>query len=180
VEHPSPTRERGYLDTDYWGFRFPDRRSVFDLTTIRQRWLRDLTWDYLADLLDGSHRPRTQGVFEQVRRSMVCFSTYLLDCDPERGHQPETLSQATTRGFVADYTRRVTQHQPTRGVFNKDGTPSPATTISYSLALNALRRVMRAAMDSGAATALGLPREFIVALPFGGTTSARNPRPFSD
>jgi SulP family sulfate permease len=39
---------------------------------------------------------------------------------------------------------------------------------------------MRAAMDSGAATALGLPREFIVALPFGGTTSGRNPRPFSD
>lgn len=174
------TRERGYLDTDYWGFRFPDRRSVFDLTAIGQRWLRDLTWDYLADLLDGSHRPRTQGVFEQVRRSMVCFSTYLLDCDPERGHQPARLSQATARGFVADYTRRVTQHQPARGVFNKDGTPSTATTITYSLAVNALRRVMRAAMDSGAATALGLPRDFIVALPFGGTTSARNPRPFSD
>lgn len=111
---------------------------------------------------------------------MVCFSTYLLDCDPERGHQPTTLSQATARGFVADYTRRVAGRQPTRGVFNKDGTPSTATTISYSLYLNALRRVMRAAMDSGAAAALGLPREFIVALPFGGTTTARNPRPFSD
>ncbi len=65
-------------------------------------------------------------------------------------------------------------------MFNKDGTASTATNLSYSMTLNALRRVMRAAMDGGTAAAIGLPREFIVALPFGGTTAVRNPRPFSD
>lgn len=176
----SDTRELGYLDTNYWGFRFPERRSVFDLTSIGQRWLRDLTWDYFADVLDGPNRPRTQGVVEQVRRSIVCFSTYLTDCDPDRGQQPAALNRATAQGFVADYTRRVANHQSSRGVFNKDGTASTATELSYSLTINAVRRVMRAAMDGGAAAAIGLPREFIVALPFGGATSVRNPRPFSD
>ncbi|EID81578.1 hypothetical protein W59_02446 [Rhodococcus opacus RKJ300 = JCM 13270] len=176
----SDTRELGYLDTNYWGFRFPDRRSVFDLTSIGQRWLRDLTWDYLAERLDEPNRPRTQGTFEQLRRSIVCFSTYLTDCDPDRGQQPAALTRATAQDFVADFTRRVANQEPCRGVFNKDGTASTATNLSYSMTLNALRRVMRAAMDGGTAAAIGLPREFIVALPFGGTTAVRNPRPFSD
>ena len=62
------TRELGYLDSNYWGYRFAGRRATFDLTPIPQRWLRDLTWDYLANVLDGPRRPRTAGPFEQVRR----------------------------------------------------------------------------------------------------------------
>ena len=67
-----------------------------------------------------------------------------------------------------------------RGVFNVNGQPSIATATTYPLIMNALRRVMRWAMDSGAASRIGLPREFIVAIPHGGTTSMKNPRPFSD
>ncbi|MGH3288414.1 MAG: hypothetical protein ACRDPD_27655 [Streptosporangiaceae bacterium] len=62
------TRDAGYLDTDYWGFRFPGRRSPFDLSSIPQRWLRELGWDYLAFVLDGPRRPRTAGPLEQARR----------------------------------------------------------------------------------------------------------------
>jgi len=174
------TRELGYLDPNYWGFRFPDRRSVFDLTAIEQRWLRDLTWDHLADVLDGPNRPRTHGAFEQIRRSIVCLSTYLRDCDPDRGATPAPLSQDTARAFVTDFTRRVGNGQPVRGMVNVDGSSSPATQISYGLTMNAVRRVMRTAMDSGAAAAIGLPREFIVALPYAGSNVRRNPRPFSD
>jgi integrase len=174
------TRRLGYLDTNYWGFRFPHRRSVFDLSTITQPWLQDLTWQYLADVLDGPNRPRTQGSFETIRRSIVSFSHYLHECDPDRGEVPGALSPATARGFVADFTRRVSDRKPVRGMVNADGSSSPATQVSYALALNALRRVMRTAMDSGAAQAIGLPREFIVALPYGGSTVTRNPRPFSD
>ena len=53
------TRDLGYLDPNYWGYRFPGRRSAFDLTPITQRWLRDLSWDYLANVLDGPRRPRS-------------------------------------------------------------------------------------------------------------------------
>jgi len=135
---------------------------------------------YRADVLDGPNRPRSQGVFEQVRRSIVCLSSYLRDCEPSQGSVPAALSQATARGFVADFTRRVSTHQPIRGVVNKNGSPTAASAISYALTMNAVRRVTRTAMDSGAADAIGLPREFIVALPYGGSTVKRNPRPFSD
>ena len=176
----SDTRDLGYIDTNYWGFRFADRRSPFDLTPISQRWLRDLTWDYLADRLDGPRRPRRQGTFEQARRSLVCFSAFLAEHDPDRGSTPATLGQATARLFVADFTRRVAEGQPALGMFNLDGSASTATPTTYSLSMNGLRRVMRWALESGAAEAVGLPREFIVAIPAGGAVSFKNPRPFSD
>jgi integrase len=176
----SDTRELGYIDPNYWGFRFPNRRSVFDLTAISQRWLRDITWDYLANVLDGPRRPRTAGTFEEIRRSVVCFSAFLTDCDPGLGASPATLTENTAREFVADFARRVTNHQPVRGVFNVDGSSSPAKQISYALSMNALRRVMRWALDTGTAAAIELPREFIVAVPTGGALSHKNPRPFSD
>jgi len=174
------TRELGYLDTDYWGFRFPQRRSVFDLTAIAQPWLRDLTWEYLADVLDGPARPRTQGPFDAIRRAMVSFGDYLTERAPDRGNSPAQLTAATARGFVADFTKRIGNGQPTRGMVNSDGSSSPASQTTYQLTMNAMRRVMRAALDSGAAEAIGLPREFIVAIPYGGNTVKRNPRPFSD
>src|SRR6266700_1877821 len=46
--------------------------------------------------------------------------------------------------------------------------------------MNAVRRVMRCAMDTGAAAHAQLSREFIVSIPYGGALSHRNPRPFSD
>jgi integrase len=83
-------------------------------------------------------------------------------------------------GIVADYARRVSDLQPVRGVFNVDGSPSPATQTSYKLAVNGLRRVLRRALDTGVAEAIRLPREFIVAIPSGGMVFHKNPRPFSD
>ena len=174
------TRDLGYVDTNYWGFRFPDRRSAFDLTAISQRWLRDITWDHLADVLDGPARPRTAGPIEQVRRSLVCLSAYLRECDPFGGGRPDALTGSTGKGFVADITSRVTGRQPVRGVVNRDGSTSPATPTSYALTMNAVRRVLRWALESGAAATAQLPREFVVAIPFGRSPSSKNPRPFSD
>ena len=99
------TRELGYLDTNYWGFRFPDRRSAFDLTCIPQRWLRDLTWDYLASELDGPGRPRTQGSFETGRHAIASFGTYLADCDAQHGEVPSALSDSTAREFVGAFAK---------------------------------------------------------------------------
>lgn len=174
------TRDLGYIDPTYWGFRFGERRSVFDLTAIGQRWLRDLCWDHLAARLEGLRRPRTPAAFEETRRAVVCFSVFLADCDPQGGRDAALLGEATAREFVADYRRRVANGEPARGVFNVDGAPSTATPLSYSRAMNALRRVMRWALESGAATDVGLRRELIVAFPTGGNLPQRSPRPFSD
>jgi integrase len=174
------TRELGFVDTNYWGFRFPDRRSAFDLTGISQRWLRDLTWDYFAGQLDGPDHARTASPFEQARRSMVCFGAYLSECDPQRGMAPGALSESTARDFAADLQRCVSNGRPVRGIFRVDGQPSTATQTTYSLTLGSLRRVMRWAMDSGTAASCGLPRQFIVAIPYGGQVTMRNPRPFTD
>jgi len=172
------TRGAGYVDTSYWGFRFPDRRSPFDLSVIPQQWLRDLGWDYLAAMLDGPRRPRTAGPIEAARRALVCLGAYLSDCAPYQGEQPGTLTAATARRFVADFRRRVTAGGPVRGIFNVDGSPSAATASTYSLTMNAVRKVMRWALEEGTPT--GLPREFIVAIPAGETRASNNPRPFSD
>lgn len=174
------TRDLGYIDPAYWGFRFRERRSVFDLTAIAQRWLRDLCWDHFAARFEGPRRPRTPAAFEETRRAVVCFSAFLNDCDPQRGRDPALLTEATAREFVADYRRRATSNEPVRGVFNVDGTPSLATPLAYSRTMNALRRVMRWALESGTATDLGLRREVIVAFPTGGKLPERSPRPFSD
>ncbi|MGH3288413.1 MAG: tyrosine-type recombinase/integrase [Streptosporangiaceae bacterium] len=58
------------------------------------------------------------------------------------------------------------------------GSPSLATASTCAITLNALRKVMRWALEEGSPG--GLPREFIVALPAGETRARRNPRPFSD
>jgi integrase len=108
------------------------------------------------------------------------LSAYLRECDPFGGARPETLTGSTGREFVADFTRRVTGRQPMRGLANRDRSTSPASPTTYALTMNAIRRVLRWALESGTAHPAGLPREFIVAFPFGGAPSSKNPRPFSD
>jgi integrase len=172
------TRQAGYLDPGYWGVRFPDRRSAFDLTAISQQWLRDLGWDYLASVLDGPGRPRTAGPFEQARRSLACLSAYLRDRAPFAGEQPGALDAGTARGFAADFRQRVAAGQPARGMFNLDGSPSAASEVTCSTTMNAVRKMMRWALEQGRPGAP--PRDFLVAFPPGQARTRRNPRPFSD
>ena len=58
------SRDAGFIETDHFGIRFPERGSHFDLTGIVQRWLRVLPY-YLADLLRSPSCPRTGGTFDQ-------------------------------------------------------------------------------------------------------------------
>ena len=66
---PAEARDAGFLETEHFGVLFPHRMSHFDLTSIPQRWLRDLTWDYLADLLRSPRCPRSGGPFDGYRRA---------------------------------------------------------------------------------------------------------------
>lgn len=76
------TKEAGFLETDHFGLRFKNRASHFDLTQVRQRWLRDQLWDYIADrfLTDP---PRSLSPINVVRRGCVELSSYLEAFTPD-------------------------------------------------------------------------------------------------
>jgi integrase len=174
------TRALGYIDTWHWGFRFPNRRSPFDLTAIRQNWLRELAWDFFADSFDSPSRNRTQSSTEGTRRAIVSLSTYLHELAPRHGNQPELLTESHARGFVADLTRRAERGEPVLGVFLANGDAPDATEQTRSIYLGAIRRVMRWGLERGATDAQGLPREFVVHFPPGGGVPSRRPRPLPD
>ena len=63
---PAETKDEGFIETDHFGVRFDQRASHFDLTAIPQRWLRDLVWDHLAELMRS---PRARAPAESSTRS---------------------------------------------------------------------------------------------------------------
>ncbi|MFC9095985.1 hypothetical protein [Streptomyces sp. NPDC057072] len=48
-----------FPETERFGVRFPGRSSYVDLTCISQRWLRNLLWDHIADVLRSPTCPRS-------------------------------------------------------------------------------------------------------------------------
>ena len=118
----SDTRDLGYIDTNYWGFRFADRRSPFDLT---------------ADLAALAARPHLGLPGRQVGRPEAPSPTGNLRAGPPLAGvlqrlpgrtrprpgcpAPATLTEATATVFVADFTRRVADGEPALGMFNMDG-----------------------------------------------------------
>jgi hypothetical protein len=74
---PAPTHDRakehcsidaaGYIDFEHFGRRIAKLNNKFDLALIPQRWLRDLLWDHLADLLRSVNCPRSRRTFFVIR-----------------------------------------------------------------------------------------------------------------
>ncbi len=176
----SESRDLGYIDPLHWGFRLENRRSPFDLRAISQDWLRTLTWDLIATIFDSPDRPRTQSSLEQLRRCSVNLSAYLEWSVPDGGADATQLTEDIGRAFVADLTRRAQNGEPQLGLYLVDGQASTATELSKSQTFNGLRRLMRYALDSGIADAIGLRRDFMLAFPEGKQRHSKRPRPLSD
>jgi integrase len=177
---PAQSREAGFIETDHFGIRFSDRNSHFPLTGISQRWLRDLLWDYLADLLRSPRCPRTAGPVDAARRGITELGAFLELDAPTGGHDPAGLSGEHMERFVADQRHRARDQLPSLAMKTTDGKPSTVTALTRSLVFNAVRVVLRDAMETGKAERLGLGREFIVAMPTAGGAPLRARRPFSD
>jgi integrase len=177
---PDDTREAGFIDTDHFGVRFTYRGSFIDLKPIAQRWLRDLVWDQMAETLRSVHCPRRGGPFDILRRAATELGAILLTHAPTGGHNPAVLRAEHMDRFVADMRRREREGLPSTVITDAKGNPTPITAITRSCSFNALRRLLRTAMDNGAAGRLGLDREFIVAIPYGDTPPSRARTPFSD
>jgi integrase len=178
---PAEAKDAGFLETEHFGVLFPHRMSHFDLTSIPQRWLRDLTWDYLADLLRSPRCPRSGGPFDGYRRAALELGVFLELEAPHGGHDPTVLRGEHAQRFVADQRHREREGLESLAVKRPGGAAGIVTTTTRSVVFNAIRKLLRDALDTGVADQLGLDREFITALPTAGATTGRTARrPFPD
>jgi len=85
------------------------------------------------------------------------------------------------RRFVADQRHRERESLPSLAMKRPDGTASIVTTTTRAIVFNAVRKILRAALDDGVTDRIGLGREFIVAAPNAGVSIGKTPRrPFPD
>ncbi|MEU1034478.1 site-specific integrase [Streptomyces mirabilis] len=177
------TRDAGYIETEHYGVRLTNHRSHIDLSAISQRWLRDLLWDW-TDLRLTTDPPRSGSPIIRLRRACVEISAYLEAEAPGGGHDPTVLTQDHMLSFVADQWHRAehglkplgVHHRTDRGVAHA----ADVNKLQVARVFDGMRTVLRDAMDAGRAEQIGLAREFIVALPSGGSGKGRRRRPFSD
>ena len=174
------TRESGFLHTEHFGVRFKHRDCAFDLTRVSQRWLRDLLWDEMAEILQSASPPRTGSPLDQRRRACVELSAFLEATCADGGHDPRQLTGDHMLRFVADQRRRARDRLPALGLRADSDTPSVLSEPTRQNIFNNARRILRKAMDSGVAEQIGLGREFITALPHGGGVEIKKRRPFPD
>jgi hypothetical protein len=177
---PADTREAGFIETGHFGVRFPGRASHIDVTEVTQRWLRDLLWDHLAELMRSAHRPRCGGPVDYLRRACIELSAFLAADAPGGGHDPAALRAEHAQRFVSDQQHRARHGLASQGVKGPGGAPSTVTANTCCLVVNGVRRILRDAMDSGVAERLGLGREFITAIPAARHQRSRARRPFPD
>ena len=177
---PDDSRDAGFVETDHFGVRFPERASHVDLTAVPQRWLRNLLWDYLADLLRSPSCPRSRGPIDNVRRGITELGVFLEFDAPDGGHDPTGLTVEHMQRFVADQRHRERDGLPSLAMTRVDGTPSTVTTVTRGIVFNSVRKVMRDTLDSGRADQLGLDRQFLTAMPAAGGAPLRARRPFPD
>jgi len=177
---PSETRDAGFIETDHFGIRFPYSASHVDLTAISQRWLRNLLWDYLADLLRSPRCPRSRVPVDAVRRAATELSAFLEVEAPGGGGDPAVLRVEHAQRFVADQRHRERQGLASLAMKGSDGQASIVSSNTRSVVANGIRKLLRDALESGAADRLGLDREFITTMPAAGGAPLRARRPFPD
>lgn len=178
---PAEAREAGFLETAHFGVLFTSRMSHIDLTGIPQRWLRDLTWDYLAGLLRSPRCPRTLNPVDGLRRAVIELGAFLELEAPGGGHDPAVLRAGHAQRFAADQRHREREALPSLAIKRPGGTAGTVTAVTRANVFSGVRRLLRDAMDTGAAGKLGLGREFITAIPEPAAGPGRTRRrPFPD
>jgi integrase len=178
---PADTKEAGYIETEHFGVRFPDRCSRFDFTGVAQQWLRDLLWDCAAQRLRSPQCPRTAHFLDLLRKACLELGTFLTLHAPDGGHDPRVLSAQHMERFVTEYRRRERLGLPTLALTGRGKRKKAivAPALRHTL-FNAGRQVLRGALETGEADRIGLDRGFIAALPPGGPIRARTRSPFPD
>ncbi|MFI9041766.1 hypothetical protein [Streptomyces sp. NPDC053726] len=114
---PEETKEAGYIETEHFGVRIHRSRSDFDLTSVPQRWLRDLLWDHLADRLRSPQGlARRGGLLHHDRRACTELSVFLEAVAPGGGHDPALLTE-----------EHMPQKGPNRWHLTRPSRPGPSS-----------------------------------------------------
>jgi hypothetical protein len=161
---PEDTREAGFLETEQFGVKYAGRGSYIDLTTIPQRWLRDLVWDYSANLLRSPGRARTATAIDTLRRACAELGAFLELEGPAGGHDPRALRVAHMHRFIADQQHREREGLPSLAATATGRASATMSNPIRTVVFNGVRRILRDALESGAAGRLGLAREFATAM----------------
>ncbi len=177
---PEETRELGYVLTEHFGRRLVGRSVRLDLTTVSQRWLRDLLWDHFADVLRSPRCPRSGRTFDDMRRAGVELSAFLEIHAPGGGHDPAVLTGRHMQQFAADQLHRERERLPSIVAKGRPGKLSIVTENTRHAVVRNTRRLLREALESGEAQRLGLDRAFITAMPPAGAMIRRTRSPFPD
>lgn len=178
---PADTREAGFFQTQLFGVLLKDRSGYYPLTDVPQRWLRDLLWDHLTAVLRSPQCPRTAHFMDVARKGCVELGTFLQAHAPDGGIDPSQLTAEHAQRYVAEIRRKERMKLPARVLSSRDHTSKVIVTPALRQTLfNGARQVLRSALETGACEQLGLPREFIVAIPSGGRTATRRRSPFPD
>jgi hypothetical protein len=132
---PEETREHGYILTEHFGRKLIGRSPRIDLTTVSQRWLRDLLWDHFAGVLRSQHCPRSGHPFDGMRRAGIELGAFLEIHAPEGGHDPTMLTGRHMQQFAADQLHRERERLPSIAARGVHGSPSsPRTSVMRSWA----------------------------------------------
>ena len=177
---PADTKEAGFVCFEHFGVNVARRDNVYDLTGVTQRWLRDLLWEEIAELLQCASPPRSGSPLDYRRRALVELSAFLEATRADGGHEPSALQRDDMLRFVADQRRRAADGLPSLALRDSDGTPAVVNDNTRHYVFNNIRMILRKAMDNGVAEQLGLGREFIVVMPAGGKAVVLKRRPFDD
>ena len=173
------SKQAGFIETDHFGRRFPNTESYYDLTGVPQRWLRDLLWDHMADLLQSVDCPRSRNVFDNLRRSILELGAFLAVDAPDGGHGPSLLGKEHVVRFAADHRHRAQNSLPSLVLRRSNGQPGKVTSATCAITFNYCRKILYNALESGYSDQIGLDRSFITALPRG-RVQIRKGRPFED
>ena len=177
---PADTKDAGYIETEHFGRRFGDARSYFGLTSVSQRWLRDLLWEQLAEILRSPQCPRSRMTFHHLRRACIELSAFLEIDAPGGGHDPRALRAEHAQRFAADRRHRHSHGLKSLGGVRSDEKPSLVTEATMRTVLNYGRRLMFWALETGYAAQIGLDRRFLTAFPAAGIDQKRSRSPFTD
>jgi integrase len=168
------SRAVGYLDVAHWGVTLKGG-TVFDLTNIRQKWLRELTWDWMASRMDSpKRRPSSAVTFTVARTGIAILSDFLAEHRPDRGEDPSALTEADARAYDADWNRRVTRGMTSRVTGKK------ATRHNCYANSRAARQVLRDMVENPRGDDTGVSREFVYTLQIRDNPESHAPKPLPD
>jgi integrase len=158
-----------------------NRRKVWDLTVVSQRWLRDLLWDHIEYLaLETIGNRPSDGTVSQRILSARLLSKALRQLREDQGADPELLSSSDARAFKELWDL---WHREKVLVVEKGNTTPPTLSPLTGVLRSALTNGMRHVLEFGRQRSILGPAfdSFLVSFPhYPRPKSNPNPRPMSD